>query len=359
MRLAAFVLVVLGALSGAEACAHESLVGRTAARHEGDSAALSPGAPPAPSAADPAPAPLPPCVVSRVATPATTDRHGELLAGDDLERSLLTIADKMSEADAESLEHALARDPTDIDARTRLLVFYSPVRSYDTRGFPHLLWFIDHCPAAPVLGTVTGTNYEAFGALVGGAPTYADLKARWFDAVDRHRDSTAVMTHAAVFIIIREPALAAELYERAALVDPLAPALLARAAHAYYLDSYRGDRIAGAAKALDAYERALALTTDATERWSLLIRVAPVAVEAHAYDKARSYASAVLDDASAHRHDSGYGDALHQGHLALGEIALAAGDLSRAKAELLAAADTPGSPVLGSFGPSEGATRAW
>jgi hypothetical protein len=45
------------------------------------------------------------------------------------------------------------------------------------------------------------------------------------------------------------------------------------------------------------------------------------------------------------------GNAIHQGHLALGRAALVANNLPIARAELLAAAHTLGSPQLSSFGP--------
>src|SRR5262249_21292520 len=50
--------------------------------------------------------------------------------------------------------------------------------------------------------------------------------------------------------------------------------------------------------------------------------------------------------------DWNYGNAIHQANLALGEIALAQGDVPRACERLLAAGATPGSPQLDSFGPN-------
>ncbi len=50
--------------------------------------------------------------------------------------------------------------------------------------------------------------------------------------------------------------------------------------------------------------------------------------------------------------DGNYGGAVHNGNIVLGRIAVRKGDLEEAKRRLLAAGETPGSPVLGSFGPN-------
>jgi hypothetical protein len=63
-------------------------------------------------------------------------------------------------------------------------------------------------------------------------------------------------------------------------------------------------------------------------------------------------AKELLALAESFREDWNYGNAVHRGHLVLGRIALASNDLASARAELLAAGRTPGSPQLNSFGPN-------
>ena len=93
------------------------------------------------------------------------------------------------------------------------------------------------------------------------------------------------------------------------------------------------------------------LTDNADDRAYLLKSTARAAFEAGALDKARTYAEEMLKSAAS-KHDPDYGNDVHQGNLILGRIALRAGDVEKAKAFLLAAGNTPGSPQLDSFGPN-------
>jgi hypothetical protein len=53
-----------------------------------------------------------------------------------------------------------------------------------------------------------------------------------------------------------------------------------------------------------------------------------------------------------YRWDWNYANAIHHGHIQLGRVALARGDLSTARTELLEAGRVSGSPQLNSFGPN-------
>jgi hypothetical protein len=52
-----------------------------------------------------------------------------------------------------------------------------------------------------------------------------------------------------------------------------------------------------------------------------------------------------------------HGNVIHYGHLILGHVALRRGDIAEAKAELIRAGHTPGSPQLASFGPNMSLAR--
>ena len=96
-----------------------------------------------------------------------------------------------------------------------------------------------------------------------------------------------------------------------------------------------------------AFERAYELSGDET-RGVLLVDLAKNAFVANKYAKAREYATAALDN-----NPEGWnqGNRTHFGHLVLGRVALAEGNVEEAKFRLIAAATIHGSPQLNSFGP--------
>ena len=69
------------------------------------------------------------------------------------------------------------------------------------------------------------------------------------------------------------------------------------------------------------------------------------------------YAHALLDSWQGRPGHWNYGNAFHQGHIILGHVALETGDLAEAKAQLLLAAGTPGSPQLATCGPDTALAR--
>jgi len=88
------------------------------------------------------------------------------------------------------------------------------------------------------------------------------------------------------------------------------------------------------------------------DRFHALDEAGKAAFEVGRVAEAREYAQAVLDLAPKYRNDWNYGNAIHDGHMVLGRVALKGGDVETAKKELLLAGATPGSPQLDSFGPN-------
>jgi hypothetical protein len=86
------------------------------------------------------------------------------------------------------------------------------------------------------------------------------------------------------------------------------------------------------------------------ERAWALPRLAKAAVAAGALDKASLYASELLATVGVgHGAD---GDAVHDGNMVRGLVALRSGNLRQAAQDLVEAGKTTGSPVLNSFGPN-------
>jgi hypothetical protein len=88
------------------------------------------------------------------------------------------------------------------------------------------------------------------------------------------------------------------------------------------------------------------------QRFYALTKAQMAAFECSQYDAARSYAQEVLELAPRFGNDWNYGNAVHNGHVVLGRLAVVRGDLETACRELLLAGQTPGSPQLDSFGPN-------
>ena len=89
-----------------------------------------------------------------------------------------------------------------------------------------------------------------------------------------------------------------------------------------------------------------------TDRYYALADSAKERLDAGDIGSARAYAEELLDLSTRLRHDWNYGNAVHDGHVVLGRIALREGRIDDARRHLALAGETPGSPQLDSFGPN-------
>jgi tetratricopeptide (TPR) repeat protein len=108
------------------------------------------------------------------------------------------------------------------------------------------------------------------------------------------------------------------------------------------------------------YDKALKeLTTaqDSLHRFYSLNEAAKATFEVGKTTEAAEFAHEALDLAPRFRDDWNYGNAIHDGHMVLGRVALRNDEVDAAKRELLAAGATPGSPQLNSFGPNVSLAR--
>ncbi len=110
----------------------------------------------------------------------------------------------------------------------------------------------------------------------------------------------------------------------------------------------------------DDHERALRELASASgdrERFYELGRAAKTSVFFGPPEDARRYAEELLDLALRVGRNWNYGNAVHDGHVVLGLLALREGRVEDAKTELLLAGRTPGSPQLDTFGPNMSLAR--
>jgi tetratricopeptide (TPR) repeat protein len=155
---------------------------------------------------------------------------------------------------------------------------------------------------------------------------------------------------------INQDALTEELLLRAAALDPNDPGLPRSLGQFYSLRMLGArtpeERTALARKSLAQAEMVVDRTTGNREAHVYALNAASkVAMDAGAFDKARRFATDLLKLAT-DRRDNLYGQAFHDGHVALGRVSLEDGEVEQAKAHLLQAGGTPGGGTLTSFGPN-------
>jgi tetratricopeptide (TPR) repeat protein len=103
---------------------------------------------------------------------------------------------------------------------------------------------------------------------------------------------------------------------------------------------------------LKQLEAAFSLTPEERKKFYLLANLAKTAFEAGEFVKAEEYSTELLNKAAQYKNDWNHGNAIHHGNLVLGRLVLRSGDVDKAKAYLIRAGETPGSPQLNSFGPN-------
>ena len=248
--------------------------------------------------------------------------------------------------DVAHLEEKVGADPHDLVARAQLLGYYfgrhfHGDRSTREKHAQHILWLIRNAPEAEILAS-------PYGHLESGG--YAEARKAWLDQIAKDPNNPTLLFHAAEAFTLRDWELAVQLLLKAQLLDGFNPKWARKLGHLYELDRLGDsdeDDVKLAEKALTQFERAYELSDDPA-REVLLVALAKNAFVARQYAKAREYAEAALND---NGRGWNQGNGTHYGHLTLGRIALAEGNVEEAKYRLIAAAMIQGSPQLNSFGP--------
>lgn len=272
------------------------------------------------------------------------------LTSADLDDTRLAMAGSgLSAEQAAQLEAALAEKPDDYPTRVQLLGYYFLRRSEAEREARenHVMWVIENNPGAGIAGSpyaqLDTTRHPA---------AYERASGLWLRQTSLHAHDPQVLGNAAHFFLLEDRQRAEDLLKKAQSLDPANPGWARRLGHLYSLGANRestDSRTQAAGQSLEQLQAALALA-DGTGRRAMLADAAKAAFEAGDLDTARSYALELLE--APDKSSWNYGNAVHQGHLILGRLALRSGDLELAKLHLAEAGRTPGSPQLNSFGPN-------
>lgn len=264
---------------------------------------------------------------------------------------LAMLGGKLSSAEKATLEEAVTNNPSDVEARTKLLGFYftqgrqdPEVTSAKTR---HIEWLIEHAPESEVLGL----PYSQLNLVLEPAG-YAQCKQAWLTALQKSPENLAAIANAAQFFLLHDRKLAEELLLKGQELDAANPKWPASLGQLYSLGQMslatEPQLTVAAKKAFHQYQLAYD-RSDPLQRDGLLSNLAKTALDAGLIDDATKFAETMLQDDAA---GWNRGNRIHHGNLILGRIALSQGDVAEAKSRLLLAGKTPGSPQLNSFGPN-------
>lgn len=86
-------------------------------------------------------------------------------------------------------------------------------------------------------------------------------------------------------------------------------------------------------------------------RFYSINHVAKLSFETKNYENAKEYAEELIKSSNVYTSDWNYGNAIHDGNMVLGRLAILDNEIPKAKEYLILAGKTPGSPQLNSFGP--------
>ncbi|MDQ3297432.1 MAG: hypothetical protein M3619_12660 [Myxococcota bacterium] len=261
-----------------------------------------------------------------------------------------SVAQEPSERSDDDLEAVLLADPEDLRARVQLLSRYQ-LKIFDAqaqaRFHAHIYWMIEHHPEVRCA-------YMIFADFWPDA--YREAKRLWMAVLAARPDDPVILNNASGFLL-HDRDLARDLMLRGAALEPTVAHWHHSLGFLYMLDAFEAqadeDRLRAAREALAEAERALELTPDPAEQLDRLVDLIKAASMAGELERSSELAGRILAIAavSADPPPRRLADGIHHAHAALGNAALANGDLATALAELRAAgigADVVAAPgVLG------------
>ncbi len=238
---------------------------------------------------------------------------------------------------------ALEASP-DLAARLALIEDYAFDDDGDeARKYPHVIWLVTHHPEVACPDAILDPD---------DGDVYATVRDLWVEAARTHPGDLDVLTNA-IENLHAEPALVEQVVRRAASFEPTSSEWHSRLAQ-HWIARWRAaddpaERIRLAREAVAELE--IARAGEGADVYLIGVELARSAHAAGDDVRAAAVATELIDGARHYSKTWYYGNAIHHANLVLGEIALAADELDRAKRHLLAAGLTRGSPQLDSVGP--------
>jgi tetratricopeptide (TPR) repeat protein len=256
----------------------------------------------------------------------------------DMAATMLPGIGHRSQTDVEYVEELVRKDPEYLAARIALLDFYFLMPSHFASARQsrrdHILWIIANRPRCAILGMPFG-----FLSSVGDEDAYQQGRQLWLDHLQRAPNDLALLSLASHWFFQIDADLSEGFLKRGQQLDddPKWPKQLG---FLYRLSANQRGVIdqEKMRRAVAEYEKALSREGPDDDQRHLRLQLAEACLMLGEFDKADSYAQHVEERSSA-GNDYFDSEFLHESRLLLGKNALGRGDVDRAKAFLVKAAD--------------------
>jgi hypothetical protein len=169
-------------------------------------------------------------------------------------------ARRMEKSQVAKLRQALSSDPDNLTARRLLFEKYN--RNHMKSILPHLVWFIDNQPKNAVLQFFVWANFD---------DVYTEARKHWIAKIRSNPNDVTILCHAAQFVEMNEPLLAAKFLQKASEIDTLDEELPRRLSHIFKV------------KAIACPSRAKSYVRKAIEQMKVALERYAVPSEDHSY----------------------------------------------------------------------------
>ncbi|HLN32364.1 MAG TPA: hypothetical protein VK395_31840 [Gemmataceae bacterium] len=260
----------------------------------------------------------------------------------------------MGKEEAERFELQSQQNPGDAALRVLLLGYYFLAHESaadKSARYQHVLWIVEHAPETAV---IAGAEIDLHPSIDG--EVYDRARQLWLVQVEVNPTNATILGNAAQFFWGHDGTLSEELYRKAQAVEPQNPQWCTELGRLYSRLARQQTGVTSARTATQAFaehECAYQMADSEFQQFLFLSDLAVAALEAGEQQKARFYATKLVEEGPQHCacESDDHGN-IHYGHLVLGRLALQAGDVEQAKLHLLESGKTAGTPHLSTGAPN-------